>query len=314
MNKPVVSVVIPCFNVAETVSETIASVTAQTTRDFEIVAVDNNCTDNTIEVLTALSATEPRLRIISEPVQGLSAARNGGIRAARGQYIALLDADDLWDSNYLEKHLENLADERVGISYARVRMIDMASRPTGQVTRPQLSGLTATDLLRSNPCTALIVARAQMFRDVGLFDEDLRSVEDQEWLFRAACRGVMLSGIDEVLASYRITPGGLSADLDAMLKSHGQLLEAAARISPDLVSRHRRLARAAMLRYCARRAVEHAKGGDVAMQHLLGMLKAAPELLLREPLPTVNAIARVLFASLRSRLPHSAQPLQVGDA
>lgn len=294
MNKPQLSVVIPCFNVAKTVSETIVSVTAQTMGDFEIIAIDNNCTDNTVDVLSQLAVAEPRLRIIKETVQGLSAARNGGICAARGEFIALLDVDDLWDADYLEKHLTNFADEQVGISYARVRMIDMESWPTGQVIKPQFSGLTATDLLRSIPCTALFVVRAQVFEDVGLFDENLRSIEDQEWLFRAACRGVTLSGIDQVVASYRITPGGLSADLDVMLKSHGRLLEAAARIVPDLLPGNRRLARA-------------------AMQYLMAMLKAAPELSLRQLLPTVKVIARVLLASLRSRPPHSAQLLQVGD-
>ncbi|MFT5511108.1 MAG: glycosyltransferase involved in cell wall biosynthesis [Hyphomicrobiaceae bacterium] len=149
MSTPLVSIIIPCFNTASTVAETVASVTAQSMRDFEIIAVDNNCTDTTVQVLTDLAEREPRLRIIHEPVQGLSAARNGGIRAANGKFIALLDADDLWDVDYLERHIANLADQEVGISYARVRMIDMAGRPTGQITNPQLRDLTPTDLLRS---------------------------------------------------------------------------------------------------------------------------------------------------------------------
>jgi glycosyltransferase involved in cell wall biosynthesis len=149
MSTPLVSIIIPCFNTASTVAETVASVTAQSMRDFEIIAVDNNCTDTTVQVLTHLAKREPRLRITQEPVQGLSAARNGGIRAANGKFIALLDADDLWDVDYLERHIANLADQEVGISYARVRMIDMAGRPTGQITNPQLRDLTPTDLLRS---------------------------------------------------------------------------------------------------------------------------------------------------------------------
>ncbi|MGI9479392.1 MAG: glycosyltransferase [Hyphomicrobiaceae bacterium] len=313
MKSPRVSVVIPCFNVAETVSETIASVTAQTMADFEIIAVDNNCMDNTVDVLSEISIGEPRLRIIKESVQGLSAARNGGIRAARGEFIALLDADDLWDADYLEKHLTNFDDEKIGISYARVRMIDMESRSTGQVTRPQLSDLTAADLLRSNPCTALLVVRAQVFEDVGFFDEDLRSVEDQEWLFRAAHRGVKLSGIDRVLASYRITPGGLSANLDTMLESHGQLLDAASRIAPSVVAGNRRLASAAMLRYCARRSVEHGKSSDVARRYLAQMLMTAPELLLREPWSTLKVIVRVLWPTMRLPKSRPVQVLQVGD-
>jgi len=314
MSMPLVSVVIPCFNVAKTVSDTIASVAAQTMRDLEIIAVDNNCTDDTVALLSKLAVCEPRLRVIKEPVQGLSAARNGGIRAARGEYIALLDADDLLDANYLESHLTNLADGQAGISYSRVRMIDMAGQPTGQSTKPKLSGLTATDLLRSNPCTALIVVRAQVFRDAGLFDEELRSVEDQEWLFRAAFCGVKLSGINQVLASYRITPGGLSADLEAMLKSHAQLLRAAARIAPDLVAGNSRLARAAMLRYCVRRAIEHNKGRSVARRYLKQMMQAAPELLFCEPLPTTKVIGRVLLATPLSWLSQRPRIFQAEEA
>lgn len=313
MRLPVVSVVVPCFNVVETVSETIASVTAQTMADFEIIAVDNNSTDGTAELLSDLASREPRLRVITEPVQGLSAARNGGIRAALGANIALLDADDLLDPHHLESHLANLADEHVGISYARVRMIDMAGRPTGQVTRPQLSGLTARDLLRGNPCTALIVVRAQVFGVAGLFNEELRSVEDQEWLFRAAYHGVRLSGIDDVLASYRITPGGLSADLDTMVQSHDRLLRAAAQIAPELTAGNDRLARASMLRYCARRAMEHNQGVRVARRYLRKMMWAAPDILIREPLPTLKAMACIVRPNLASRLPgrlHRAQPTE----
>lgn len=314
MSLPLVSVVVPCFNVVETVSETIASVTAQTLRDFEIIAVDNNSSDGTAALLRDLASREPRLRVIREPVQGLSAARNGGIRAAKGQFVALLDADDLWDPHYLESHLSNLADEQVGISYARVRMIDMAGRPTGHVTRPQLSGLNATDLLRGNPCTALIVVRAQVFREAGLFNEELRSVEDQEWLFRAAYRGARLSGIDDVLASYRITPGGLSADLDAMVASHDRLLRAAAQIAPELMAGNARLARASMRRYCARRALEHGKGAHVARRYLGEMMWTAPDILIREPLPTLKAMACAVCPDLAARVLARLHPVQPTEA
>jgi glycosyltransferase involved in cell wall biosynthesis len=309
MSTPLVSIVIPCFNAAHTVEDTVASVSAQSMHDFEMIAVDNNCTDTTVQVLTDLAEREPRLRIIHEPVQGLSAARNGGIRAANGKFIALLDADDLWDSDYLERHIANLADHEVGISYARVRMIDMAGRRTGQTTNPQLRDLTSTDLLRSNPCTALIVVRAEVFRDAGLFDERLRAVEDQEWLFRAAHAGVKLSGIDKVLASYRITPGGLSADLNAMLQNHEKMLDATARIAPELLAKNHRLARAAMLRYCAGRAKEHGKGAHVAWTYLLQMIFTAPDLLLREPGTTLKTMARVLLPGRLSWLPRRAQSL-----
>lgn len=298
MSGPLFSVVIPCFNVATTVRETVASVAAQTIGDFEIIAVDNNSTDTTAQVLAQLAKAEPRLRVVTETVQGLSAARNGGIRAANGRHIALLDADDLFDPDYLAAHAANLADETVAISYSRIRLVDPAGRPTGQITQPRLRGLTPVDLLLSNPCTSMIVVRREVFERAGCFDESLRRVEDQEWLFRAAANGFELRGIDAALASYRITPGGLSNNIDAMLTAHGQMLTAAARVAPALVARHRRLSHAAMLRYCARRAMDHCSGAGTARTYLWRMFSAAPDLILREPSATIKTIAAVLVPRL----------------
>ena len=192
-------------------------------------------------------------------------------------------------------------------------MIDMAGQPTGRTTKPQLSGLTPTDLLRSNPCTSLIVVRAQVFRDVGVYDEKLRAVEDLEWPFRAAYGGAKFAGIDKVLASYRVSPGGLSADLDTMLKSYDQLLQAAARIAPELVKKNRRLAKATMLRYCARRAMEHSKGRRAAWTYLVQMLRAGPELFLHEPLTTTKVAALILLPDLSAWRLSPSQNMKAGE-
>jgi len=299
MGQPLFSVVIPCYNVARTVAETVASVSAQTMRDLEIIAVDNNCTDDTHNILAEMARNEPRLRVIHQGVQGLSAARNAGIAAAQGRFIALLDADDLWDADCLEAHRVNF-ETGADVSYSRVRLIDVAGRPTGQVTKPPMRGLTARDLLRSNPCTALIAVRATAFQRYGLFNEGLKSVEDQEWLFRAAAGGATLAGIDRVIASYRIMPGGLSADLETMLACHGQLLAAAEQVAPQIAAQNRRLSHGAMLRYCAQRVVEHGQSTGVARRYLGRMVVAAPELLVAEPITTIKVIVKILAADLRN--------------
>jgi len=299
MHSPRVSVVIPCFNAAATIEITIESLVAQTMGDFEIIAIDNNCTDETPALLTSLATKEPRLRVIEQSIPGASAARNAGIQVALGKFVAFLDADDLWDPTYLERHLQNLADERVDISYSQIRRIDLSGQPTGFCTQPK-PRVSAGELLRSNPCTVMVVVRAIVFEHVGVFDETLGAVEDQEFLFRAAAQGHRLKGITEVLASYRITPGGLSADLENMLRSHGELLQAAARIAPDLVAQHQRLANAAMLRYCARRAIEQQEPAVVSWHYLTKMYVAAPDLLLREPAPTAKVSIRVLLTQLAS--------------
>ena len=299
MNEPRVSIVIPCYNCERTLAETIASARAQSFVDFEIVAVDDGSRDGTAAILRKAAASEPRMRVVTQVNRGLSGARNAGIRAARGRFLAFLDADDLLDVDYLQRHVAHLEDETLGVSFARVRFVDGAGEPTGQETRPKLARLRPSDLMLSNPCTAFIVVRREVFRDVGLFNEELRRVEDQEWLFRVSIGSWEIRGIDAVLASYRITAGGLSADHASMLASHRAFLASAELAAPDLVRRHRRLAEAAMKRYCARRSLEH--GGDraTARQYLLAALRQAPDLLLRSPRPTIGALLAA-FAPVRT--------------
>lgn len=314
MRSPAFSVVIPCYNVAATIEETIASVSAQTCADLEIIAVDNNSTDDTAGVLARIARTEPRLVILTEKAQGLCLTRNAGIRAARGMYIALLDGDDLYDPDYLETHARNLADGSAGLSYSRIRLVDLAGRPTGNITHPPLRGLTAADLLRGNPCTSLVVVRREVFDKAGLFDPSLRRVEDQEWLFRVAAAGYEFRGIGRPIASYRITPGGLSQNIAGMLEAHGQMLDAASRVSPALVARHRRISHAAMLRYCARRAIDHHNGHADARAYLWQMMRTAPDLLAREPVATAKTIIAVLAPGLTGAWHRRTTTQQTGVA
>jgi glycosyltransferase involved in cell wall biosynthesis len=106
---PLVSVVIPTFNRAYCLPETIASVLAQTHRHLEILLVDDGSTDGTVEKIAALWPAEPRLRVLRQANAGVSAARNRGMDAARGQFLALLDSDDTWLPWKLEVQLACLA-------------------------------------------------------------------------------------------------------------------------------------------------------------------------------------------------------------
>lgn len=110
---PLVSVIIPTYNRKDIILKSIKSVLNQTFEDYELIIVDDGSTDNTYGLIKDL---DPRLKIISQPNQGVSAARNNGIRASKGKYIALLDSDDEWDPLYLEactSFLENHPNEDV---------------------------------------------------------------------------------------------------------------------------------------------------------------------------------------------------------
>ena len=101
---PTVSVIIPAYNRADLIGETLESVFAQTYRDYEIIVVDDGSTDNTKEVLASLAAAG-KLRYTYQENAGLPAARNTGIRLAVGKYVAFLDSDDLFAPDKLEKQV-----------------------------------------------------------------------------------------------------------------------------------------------------------------------------------------------------------------
>src|SRR6476646_2026610 len=101
-----ISIIIPAFNAQATIEETIASVQNQTFSDFEIIVIDDGSTDDTLRIVQQIS--DPHLRIFSYSNGGTSVARNNGISQATGDYIAFLDADDLWTPDKLERQLQAL--------------------------------------------------------------------------------------------------------------------------------------------------------------------------------------------------------------
>src|SRR5690606_25812923 len=110
---PAVSVLMPCYNAAATLDETLASLAAQNHSDFEIVAVDDGSRDDTLAILHNWAAREPRLRVLAREHAGIIPALNAGLEACRGAYVARMDADDLSDparlskqSAYLDAHPE----------------------------------------------------------------------------------------------------------------------------------------------------------------------------------------------------------------
>lgn len=287
-SQPLVSVIIPCFNCEALVVETLDSVARQTWSNLEIIAVDDQSTDGTRDVLAAYATRERRLRLVHKQNGGCASARNAGIEVANGSFIAVIDADDLWAPTYLEKHLARFAaDAQLGVSFTPVRFISFEGQFTGEVTRPKLDGIGPQDLLEGNPAgCAMIIARRAVFDEVGVYNAQLRRAEDQEWLFRVTLSRWKVAGINEPLADYRNSPGGLSADLEAQRKAYLELLEHVRKLAPDVVAAGYRRAVGTMLHYMARRAIRMGKDRDAVRHYLIEALRLAPELLVRKPVPT----------------------------
>lgn len=213
----IVSVVIPCYNHGHYLPYTLDSVQAQTFTDWEAIIVDDGSTDNTHEV--AAQFADPRIHYIYQENRGLSAARNTGIRAAQGAYLAFLDADDEWEPFFLQVCVDALIAQKTAAAVVTLtRFIDendvVLPKVGGQVIRPE--GFRSR-LLESGffpPNTVLV--RAETVRQAGLFDESLTSVEDWDLWLRITANGDRMVSIAQPLAHYRISAGSMSTNASRM--------------------------------------------------------------------------------------------------
>lgn len=182
-----ISVIIPAYNCAAFLPETLESVFAQTCRDYEVILIDDGSTDNTKNIIAPYLN---RIIYIFQENKGLPAARNTGIRAAKGEFIALLDADDSWTAEKLEMQLSLFSDAEVGIVYSdfSVRYADGRFQPSYLVNRPLASeGHILENYIQSRflfPSTMII--RRSCFDEFGVFDEEMLACEDIE-LFSRIC-------------------------------------------------------------------------------------------------------------------------------
>lgn len=212
IQNPAVSVIIPVYNQAHYVGWAIKSVLDQTLSNWEIIIIDDGSTDNTKAIIAQFP--DPRIRYIFQKNQGLSAARNTGIWAATGTYLAFLDADDEWEPEFLKCCVDELkADDTLAGVYTLIFFIT----PQG-VLLPRIGGQAVSRpsfrrrLLQGGffpPCAVLV--KASVVRQVSLFDTRFTSLEDWDlWLLISRC--YEMQSIAKPLARYRIYPGSMSTN------------------------------------------------------------------------------------------------------
>lgn len=297
---PLVSVVIPLYNSAYTVRATIQSVLNQTYANLEILIVDDGSTDDGAAICRHFH--DHRLRILHQENRGLAGARNTGIRASRGEFVAFLDSDDLWLPAKIEYHLNHLADNpKVGLSYSCSAFIDQDGRPLGIYQTPTLRGITPELILCRNPVSngSCVVIRREVLDDIRFesnhygyvescwFDESFRQSEDVEcWIRIALQTDWQIEGIPEALTLYRVTSGGLSANIDQQFASWQRVLDKTATYAPDVVARYGKRALAYQLRYLARRLIRERKPRQ-GLTHAHRAISTYPQQLLEEPLRTL---------------------------
>ncbi len=180
--KKTISVIIPTFNRADLLIEALESVLAQTCRDFELIVVDDGSTDETID---RIREYRDRLIYLPQRNQGVSAARNHGIRAAHGKWIAFLDSDDLWLPDKLKIQLEFFAaNPSAKICQTEEIWIRCGKRVNPMKKHQKYSGWIFEQCLALcivSPSAVMI--ERDLFNRVGLFDEELPACEDYDlWL------------------------------------------------------------------------------------------------------------------------------------
>ncbi|MEM9924523.1 MAG: glycosyltransferase [Cyanobacteria bacterium P01_D01_bin.50] len=180
------SIIIPAYNAIKYLPETLESVLKQTFSNFEVLIINDGSSDNIIEWVADI--IDPRVKLISQDNQGVSAARNAGIDKSKGEYIAFLDADDLWEPTKLEKQLQCLKkNPSLGLIHTAMMLIDEKGKSLGRTFISNVEGDALKALLEENTIvTSSVIVRRNCLETVGKFDRNLHSSEDWELWVRIA--------------------------------------------------------------------------------------------------------------------------------
>src|SRR5688572_7110441 len=209
-----VSVIMPAYNVASYIGAAIESVVAQTMPDWELIVVDDGSRDDTGAVVAALAAGEARVRLIPQGNAGISAARNRALGEATGDFIALLDSDDLWTPSFLEEQLDIFA------AHPETDIVSgngwfLGGRWNGQTARPwpdpRPQPTLATMLEDEASIFIMSVFSRRVYERIGGFDETLQTNEDYDFWLRAAIAGFKFWRNDTPLCHYRRRDDSMSA-------------------------------------------------------------------------------------------------------
>jgi teichuronic acid biosynthesis glycosyltransferase TuaG len=224
MEKGLVSIITPMYNGERFVGDTINSVLNQTYSNWEIIVIDDGSKDNGPEKVKKFADQDNRISIFSQANGGSAAARNNGIRRAKGQYIALLDADDTWNSDFLEKQIKLMNDKNALLVYSSHTRIDEHSK---EILTPFIvpEKINYNDLLKSCYISCL----------TGLYDtsvygkvylrEDMKSLRDDYVYWLEIMKKVKIAyGNKEVIANYRILNSSASRKKNKVIIPHFKVL------------------------------------------------------------------------------------------
>ena len=228
MSASLVTVVIPTYNVGAFVRDAVDSVLAQTHTALEAIGVDDGSTDGTLDHLDGIRGADSRLTVLTKDNGGVSTARNLGIERARGEFIAFLDADDVWDVDKLERTLPALASPGTVAAGTMMRYIDESGRDLGSAAGEDPAVGDAPERIRAARLMPFplsgIVFRADAVARAGIYDPGLRLAQDLDFLARIARLGE-LGYVPHPTGGYRLRSTAASARSYARQRKHMRFIQ-----------------------------------------------------------------------------------------
>lgn len=234
MIQSLVSIITPCYNGSKYISETIESVISQTYINWEMIIVDDGSKDNSAEIIKTFVNKDSRIKLIQQPNGGSANARNHGIREAKGQFIALLDADDVWKPEFLTEQISFMKEKQTLCVYSSYERIDENSKECLQPLVCRTS-VTYKNMLVRNYIGCL----------TGLYDcskngkiylhEELKSIRDDYayWLDVVKVSGIAY-GNQKVLARYRVLQNSTTGKKKKLIKAQYKFYRNYLKLNPLL--------------------------------------------------------------------------------
>lgn len=207
MKNNIVSIITPCYNGEKYISETIESVIKQTYSNWEMLIIDDGSTDNSAKIIDKYVSKDGRIRFLRQKNSGSATARNNGIKHAKGRFIALLDADDIWKPNFLEEQLKFMKEKNTICVFSSYNRIDSASRQIGHTTKAK-PFITTKDMKIMNQIGCLTgVYDSSKYGKIYL-REELNSIrDDYAYWYDIVSLDNEAYGNSKILAEYRVLEG-----------------------------------------------------------------------------------------------------------
>lgn len=228
MSTPRVSIVMPAFNAERLIAETIQSVQTQTFENWELLVVDDGCTDGTSQVVETFSA-DPRIRLLRQKNGGVASARNTALKSARGEWIAFLDADDVWCKDKLSEQIKAVEQQpKTNLVFTNYYLWDgerdLELRFKSGKKFPCCDFERRLIFFNLFGMSSVLVRRDALER-VGEFDQQVAPAEDWDLWLRLADDGLQAVGIDKPLLRYRLWSGNASKNSIRMMQANVRVLQ-----------------------------------------------------------------------------------------